>query len=102
MGHDTANREQFAVTADTVSGDVYGPALRGDRPNSLGYCPANQLYCAAQEFPMERIARQQAIVAGHIRAENEKNWPVVYDTFVQDERAFYEVMPLGAIFNQRI
>src|SRR5690349_9204331 len=47
---------------------------------------------------MDRIARQQAVVAEHIRAENEKNWPAVYDTFVQDERAFYEVMPLGATF----
>ena len=47
---------------------------------------------------MDRIAGQQAVVAEHIRAENEKNWPAVYDTFVQDERTFYEVMPLGVTF----
>ena len=47
---------------------------------------------------MDRIARQQTLVAEHIRAENEKNWPAVYDTFVQDDRAFYDVMPLGTTF----
>src|SRR5579862_4788396 len=45
-----------------------------------------------------RIERQRAIVAEHIRRENEHQWPGVYDTFVQDDRAYYEVMPLGAKF----
>ena len=45
------------------------------------------------------LERQRAIVAEHIRGENEHNWPAVYDTFVQDERAHYDVMPLGARFN---
>jgi len=45
------------------------------------------------------LERQRAIVAEHIRGENEHNWPAVYDTFVQDERAHYDVMPLGAKFN---
>jgi steroid delta-isomerase-like uncharacterized protein len=45
-----------------------------------------------------RIERQRAIVAEHIRYENEHNWPAVYDTFVQDERAFYDVIPLKASF----
>ena len=45
------------------------------------------------------LEHQRAIVAEHIRAENEHNWPAVYDTFVQDERAHYDVMPLGAKFN---
>lgn len=44
------------------------------------------------------IERQRAIVAEHIRGENEHNWPAVYDTFVQDHRAHYDVMPLGASF----
>jgi predicted ester cyclase len=44
------------------------------------------------------IERQQAVVAEHIRSENEHNWPAVYDTFVQDERAYYDVVPLGARF----
>ncbi|PYU18079.1 MAG: hypothetical protein DMG30_29195 [Acidobacteria bacterium] len=44
------------------------------------------------------IERQRAIVAEHIRCENVHHWPGVYDTFVQDERAYYEVMPLGTKF----
>jgi steroid delta-isomerase-like uncharacterized protein len=45
-----------------------------------------------------RIEGQRAIVAEHIRYENEHNWPAVYDTFVQDDRAFYDVMPLQTTF----
>lgn len=44
------------------------------------------------------IARQREIVAKHIRGENEHDWPIVYDTFVQDDRAHYEVVPLGTVF----
>jgi len=44
------------------------------------------------------IERQREIVAHHIRAENEHDWPAVYETFVQDDRAHYDVMPLGASF----
>jgi predicted ester cyclase len=44
------------------------------------------------------IERQQAIVAEHIRCENEHDWPGVHDTFVQDDRAHYDVVPLGARF----
>lgn len=45
-----------------------------------------------------RIERQRAIVAEHVRAENEHNWPAVHDTFVQNERAFYDVIPLQSTF----
>jgi len=45
-----------------------------------------------------RIERQREIVAEHIRCENKHDWPGVYDTFVQDERAHYDVVPLGASF----
>jgi steroid delta-isomerase-like uncharacterized protein len=45
-----------------------------------------------------RIERQREIVAEHIRCENAHNWPGVHDTFVQDDRAYYEVVPLGARF----
>jgi|SRR5215831_7031521 len=45
-----------------------------------------------------RIERQRAVVAEHIRCENEHDWPAVYQTFVQEARAFYEVIPLRAIF----
>ena len=44
------------------------------------------------------IENQRKIVAEHIRGENEHNWPVVYDTFVQDDRAYYDVVPLGTRF----
>ncbi len=45
-----------------------------------------------------RIERQRAIVAEHIRCENAHDWPAVYETFVQDDRAFYDVVPLKASF----
>ncbi|HYW39765.1 MAG TPA: ester cyclase [Terriglobales bacterium] len=45
------------------------------------------------------IQNQREIVAKHIRGENEHDWPAVYDTFVQDDRAHYEVVPLGTVFN---
>jgi steroid delta-isomerase-like uncharacterized protein len=44
------------------------------------------------------IERQRALVAEHIRCENEHDWPAVYGTFVQDQRAFYDVIPLKASF----
>jgi SnoaL-like polyketide cyclase len=44
------------------------------------------------------IERQREIVARHIRGENEHDWAAVYDTFVQDDRAHYDVVPLGAVF----
>jgi SnoaL-like polyketide cyclase len=44
------------------------------------------------------IERQREIVATHIRGENEHNWATVYDTFVPDDRAHYDVVPLGAVF----
>jgi steroid delta-isomerase-like uncharacterized protein len=44
------------------------------------------------------VERQREVVARRIRGENEHNWPAVYDTFVQDERAHYDVMSLGASF----
>jgi len=44
------------------------------------------------------IERQREIVARHIRGENEHDWAAVYDTFVQDDRAHYDVVPLSAVF----
>jgi steroid delta-isomerase-like uncharacterized protein len=44
------------------------------------------------------IERQKDIIARHIRGENEHDWVAVYDTFVQDDRAHYDVVPLGAVF----
>jgi predicted ester cyclase len=44
------------------------------------------------------VAHQREVVATHIRGENEHNWPAVFDTFVQDDRAHYDVVPLGTSF----
>ena len=44
------------------------------------------------------VERQRDIVARHIRGENEHDWAAVYDTFVQDDRAHYDVVPLSAVF----
>jgi steroid delta-isomerase-like uncharacterized protein len=44
------------------------------------------------------IQRQREIVARHIRGENKHDWAAVYDTFVQDDRAYYDVVPLGTRF----
>ena len=46
----------------------------------------------------DKVERQREIVAQHIRGENEHDWASVYDTFVQDDRARYDVVPLGAVF----
>jgi len=46
----------------------------------------------------DRIARQRQIVAEHIRGENDKDWEALYGTFVQDDRAHYQVVPLGTVF----
>jgi hypothetical protein len=48
---------------------------------------------------MDIIEVQRATVAEHIRHENEHNWPGVYDTFVQDELSFYDVVPLHTHFD---
>jgi steroid delta-isomerase-like uncharacterized protein len=48
---------------------------------------------------MERtIELQRMIVAEHIGCENRHDWPGVYSTFVQDARAHYDVVPMGASF----
>ena len=44
------------------------------------------------------VEHQREVVARHIRGENEHDWPAVYDTFVQDDRAHYDVMPLSTSF----
>ena len=44
------------------------------------------------------IAIQRATIAEHIAQENAHNWDAVHDTFVQDETAFYDVVPLHTHF----
>jgi predicted ester cyclase len=46
----------------------------------------------------EIVQIQRATVAEHIREENAHNWPAVYSTFVQDDTAFYDVVPLHMHF----
>lgn len=46
----------------------------------------------------ERIELQKATVAEHLRAEAEGDWEAVYATFVQDERAQWDCVPLSTTF----
>jgi predicted ester cyclase len=43
----------------------------------------------------ERIAAQCRTIDEHIRGENEHDWARVYGTFLKDERAYYDVVPLS-------
>lgn len=47
----------------------------------------------------ERIAVQRQCIVDHMRAENAHDWPAVYQTFIRDERASYDVIPMSATFN---
>lgn len=44
------------------------------------------------------IQLQRATVAAHIQAENIKDWFAVYDTFIQNEEAYYDVAPFATRF----
>ena len=44
------------------------------------------------------IQLQRATVEEHIRTENVKDWEGVYNTFVQSEAAYYDVVPLATRF----
>lgn len=46
----------------------------------------------------QRIKLQRECIIEHMRAENAHEWPAVYDTFIKDERAYYDVVPLSARF----
>ncbi len=48
---------------------------------------------------MDEIIRlQRATVDEHIRQENAHQWPAVYDTFIQSDGDFYDVVPLNLRF----
>ena len=48
---------------------------------------------------MEDIIQiQRTIVDEHIRHENSHDWQGVYDTFIPDETAFYDVVPFNTRF----
>jgi hypothetical protein len=44
------------------------------------------------------LKRQRATVNAHIQAENVKDWTAVYDTFIQNDEAYYDVAPLATRF----
>ena len=44
---------------------------------------------------MDLLQKQRAAVADHIRLENEHRWADVPPTLVQDDRAFFDFVPLG-------
>ncbi len=44
------------------------------------------------------IRTQRETVAEHFQAENIHDWPAVHKTFVQDESAYYDVVPLSTKF----
>jgi predicted ester cyclase len=43
----------------------------------------------------QRIKLQRETITQHMAGENEHDWAKVYDTFIQDERAYYDVMPFA-------
>jgi len=43
----------------------------------------------------ERIALQRATIDQHMAGESEHDWPAVLATFVQDDRAFWDAVPVG-------
>lgn len=44
------------------------------------------------------IKLQRATIDEHIRTENAKDWEGVYNTFVQSEESYYDVVPMGTRF----
>ena len=46
----------------------------------------------------EIIAHQRNTVSEHLRAENAGEWSAVYDTFIQTDGAYYDVVPLSTKF----
>lgn len=46
----------------------------------------------------DTIQVQRETIIEHMRAENAHEWPAVYDTFINDSTAFYDVVPLSNKF----
>ena len=44
------------------------------------------------------IKLQRATFDEHMRAENAKDWEAVYNTFIQSEETYYDVVPLATRF----
>lgn len=44
----------------------------------------------------EKIELQRKTVAQHMAGENAHDWDQVWETFIRDERAYYDVVPFGA------
>jgi hypothetical protein len=64
----------------------------------LNYNYISQIHLT-RRFIMEDIIKLQRVtIDEHVRAEIAKEWDAVYETFVQNENAFYDVVPLGTRF----
>lgn len=44
----------------------------------------------------EKIERQKKTVAQHMSGENDHDWDRVWETFIRDERSYYDVIPFAA------
>lgn len=44
----------------------------------------------------EKVELQKQTVAQHMSGENDHDWERVWETFIRDERASYDVIPFGA------
>jgi predicted ester cyclase len=45
------------------------------------------------------IRMQRTTVDEHIRQETAKNWPRLYDTIIQDQSAFYDIVPFNVRYS---
>ncbi len=45
------------------------------------------------------IKLQRETIDEHISSENDHDWDRVYETFIRDERAFYDVIPFATCFS---
>jgi predicted ester cyclase len=48
--------------------------------------------------PEELINLQRETIVQHMKGENDHNWTMVYDTFIQDSTSWYDVVPLSNKF----
>jgi predicted ester cyclase len=47
----------------------------------------------------ELIQIQRACIVQHMQGENDHDWTMVYDTFIQDHTSYYDVVPLSNKFD---
>lgn len=47
----------------------------------------------------EKVELQKETVAQHMAGENDHDWDRVWDTFIRDERAYYDVIPFATRYS---